>query len=95
MRYRQRLIGATSLGALAAGCATVVLVPGADKVRLTNTAADIAACHAVGSVSTPLTVDPSQYLGVLRNQAVGLGANAVFLTDSGGGTESGVAYRCP
>ncbi len=95
MKYKLRLAVAAAFGALAVGCATVVLVPGADKVRLTSTAADVAPCNAVGNVSAPMVVDSAEVTGSLQNQAVGLGANAVLITGSSGGTESGVAYHCP
>jgi hypothetical protein len=95
MNYTIRFFAAAAFGALAAGCVTVVPVPGADKVRLTNTAADVAACTAKGNVSAPVSVDPGQVLGTLRNQAVGLGANTVFIADANADTDSGVAYHCP
>jgi hypothetical protein len=80
---------------LPTACATVALAPGAEKVRLTSNAQDVAACTAVGNVREPVDArspPPSaDVLNELRNQAIGLGGNTVFVTEFG----EGVAYRCP
>jgi hypothetical protein len=80
--------------------ACVTLAPGAEKVRLTNNAADVSACVAVGSVNTlggpqgPSEIKDSST--ELRNQALALGANIVFVTSSTLNVPNeGVAYRCP
>jgi hypothetical protein len=83
----------TAYALVSFGCVTVALAPGADQVRLTQNPADVASCKAVGNVKTPLSgVDavPS-----IRNQAVGLGANAIFITRDLNGAMEGVAYHCP
>ena len=76
-------------GLLLTGCVTP-LAPGADQVRVTHNAADVAGCTAVGNLEP--SADP-------RNQAVGLGGNVVFATNRfvGGvviGAYTGVVYRC-
>lgn len=91
----QQLFGwllVTGIVVTAAGCTTVALAPGADQVKLTHNAADVSACKPVGNVSAsgPTTqvwdIEP-----LLRNRAVGLGGNTVFLATN----TDGVAYRCP
>jgi len=93
MRLRTPVVLSLTLAAIlliTCSCATVpfALAPGADRVKLTRNAADEAGCKAVGNVSTPLDYDHDDRL---RNETVGLGGNAVFLTS----TLEGVAYRCP
>jgi hypothetical protein len=80
--------------------ACVTLAPGADKVRITQDAADVASCAAVGNVNTlGEPQGPSQIADSskeLRNQAVGLGGNVIFVTSATLGVpDHGVAYRCP
>ena len=84
-----------------AGCVTTVaLAPGADAVRVTTTASDVADCKPVGNLAVPRTekggVTIDNAANQFRNQTVGLGGNAAFVTD---GTPNipieGVAYRCP
>jgi hypothetical protein len=94
-----RTLLVASIGALLLG-ACVSLAPGADKVRLTKNAADVSTCTAVGNINTSGGVQgPSQVVDAsteLRNQAVGLGGNAVFVTVAVLGVPSeGVVYRCP
>jgi hypothetical protein len=83
-----------TLTAGTAACTTVTLAPGADRVRLTVNATDISSCRAVGSVKAPqgsgLDGEPT-----IRNQALGLGANVIFVTRNITGSEEGVAYNCP
>jgi hypothetical protein len=72
--------------------ATMALAPGADRVKLTHNATDVAGCKAVGNVSwVPDRDDPRFFETLLRNRTVGLDGNTVFLTTS----IEGVAYRCP
>jgi hypothetical protein len=85
----------TAFALVSFGCATVALAPGADRVLLTKNAADVASCKTVGNVKSPqdgnaLDAEPS-----IRNQAVGLGANAIFITRDFNGGMEGVAYHCP
>jgi hypothetical protein len=80
--------------------ACVTLAPGADKVRMTKDASDVAGCTAVGNVDTlGAPQGPSQISDsskVLRNKAVGLGGNVIFVTSAPLGVpDGGVAYRCP
>lgn len=87
-----------AVGALSTGCTTVALAPGADQVRITHNAADVASCKAVGNVDVPPdtpTPTPDNLERQLRNLTVGLGGNAVFVTVSQGIVLQGVAYRCP
>ena len=74
-------------------CVTVTLVPGADKVKLTHNAADVAACKAVGNVSAQPDLNRQFVEFQLRNRTVGLDGNALFYTTTG--DYEGVAYRCP
>jgi hypothetical protein len=72
--------------------ATMALAPGADRVKLTQIASDVAGCKAVGNVSwVPDRDDPRFVETLLRNRTVGLNGNTVFLTTR----IEGVAYRCP
>lgn len=91
------LAGISSM--LVAGCVTATLAPGADKVRITNVSAAVAACSAVGNLHVTLgpngapTTDPNVEL---RNQAIGFGGNTVLVTSSTmGDPTEGIAYRCP
>jgi hypothetical protein len=81
---------------LLAGCASTELaVPGADTIRITRVAGDVASCTAVGNVK-------AQVGGVgdeikFRNQVIGFGGNVGFVTLDGAykTPAEGVAYRCP
>ena len=85
MKYALPGCIATMIVATSAGCVTAV--PGAEKVKITRSAADVSGCTAVGNISAQAmaNLDPV----VAQNQAVGLGADVVFNTGLGG-----VAYRC-
>jgi len=78
-------------------CVTVTLAPGADKVKLTHYAGDVAGCKPVGNVYVNPALAPGfdlQFVEFqLRNRTVGLDGNALFYT--GWGENEGVAYRCP
>lgn len=50
-RYHACFLAA--LSAMIAGCATVTAAPGADKIRFTVNAADVATCKATGNIKTP------------------------------------------
>ena len=89
-----RLAGLISFTAMTAACTTVTLAPGADRVRLTVNAADVSSCRAVGNVKAP----PGSGFdseATIRNQALGVGANTIFVTRNVSGAEEGVAYKCP
>jgi hypothetical protein len=79
--------------------ACVTLAPGADKVRITKQASEVSGCTAVGNVNTLGDAQgPSQIADSsteLRNQAVGLGGDTIFVTSATLGVPNqGVAYRC-
>jgi hypothetical protein len=79
--------------------ACVTLAPGAEKVFITKQASDVSGCTPVGNVNTLGDVQgPSQIAdssAELRNQAVGLGGNTIFVTSATLGVPNqGVAYRC-
>jgi hypothetical protein len=88
-----RLVLATLMASLAA-CQTVMLVPGADLVRLTHSSSDVSNCKVVGNVSSQVTSGENAIYSTaqLRNQAIGLGGNVVLLTTSS--SIVGVAYLC-
>jgi hypothetical protein len=79
--------------ALATGCSTVSLAPGADQVAVTRNAADVAACTSLGKIqaSSPMLTDPDAERQ-LQNQTFNLGGN-VLLFDSSL-QRSGAAYHC-
>jgi hypothetical protein len=85
---------------LACGCvAKELAVPGADAIRLTRIAGEVANCTAVGNVKAhlseqgPIVGDEAKF----RNQVIGFGGNTGFVTLDGayGTPAEGVAYRCP
>src|SRR5215469_12189214 len=86
-------------GISTSGCVTVTPAPGADKVKVTNSPNDVAACTAVGNIRVPVpqtAVDGSAQMTEFRNQAVGLGGNAALVTVNWpNGQVEGIAYRCP
>lgn len=80
---------AVVLPAIALAACAITVAPHADEVRLTRVAADVQACRPVGNI------DERQSQGLealLRNHAVGLGADTVLLTAPL--DMAGVAYRC-
>jgi hypothetical protein len=86
----------TAIVVMTSSCGTAPLVPGADKVKLTQEAADVAGCRPVGNVSTGYDVWHPQWVEAsLRNKTVGLDGNALFLTLGTAERREGVAYRCP
>lgn len=89
-----RLTAIAVIGLGAAGCVTVALAPGAEKVKITKNASDVASCKAVGNVvSQPM--GPEATNADLQNKALGLGGNTIFVTGANGRSVEGVAYRCP
>ena len=88
-------ISTTAMVAVLTAC--VSLAPGADKVRITNHASDVAACNAVGNINLPRNaqgqIDSLDADTEFRNQTVGLGGNTAFVTSTVLG--QAVAYRCP
>jgi hypothetical protein len=85
---RLTAIAAIALGA--AGCATIALAPGAEKVRITDTAGDVASCKVVGNV-----VSQDASTEALKNQTLGLGGNTLLYTGASGSSVEGLAYSCP
>lgn len=95
--YNGAVVMLVSVSLLTA-CVTIALAPGADKVRVTSNPQDVAPCTAVGNVRIPQIANRNSPpvanpMDDLRNQAVGLGGNTVFVTSAELG--EGVAYRCP
>ena len=90
-------IGMILLLALAAasllGCAVVTPAPGAADLKVTNSAAEVASCTAVGNVDGRPFAANDQVNGPaqMRNEAVGLGADTLLVTSR---LSTGVAYRC-
>jgi hypothetical protein len=83
-------------------CVTQTLAPGADRVKLTREASDVAGCKVVGNVSGVWGSGKDEYISetVLRNRAVGLDGNTVLVTFwqwtlTQELPREGVAYRCP
>jgi hypothetical protein len=80
-----------------AACVTH-LAPGAEKVRLVRDASAVTGCKVVGSVTSSYEFGEAtmgkDYNKFIKNQAFGLGADTVLLTNSMLTMPSGVAYRC-
>jgi hypothetical protein len=94
MTRNRRLAAVAIIGLGTAGCVTVALAPGAEKVRITQNANDVASCKAVGNVKALLS-GPQATNATLQNQAFGFGGNTVFETGIDGNSMAGVAYSCP
>ena len=80
-----------------AGCVAPVLAPSAADVKIVRSAADVAACTAVGNFRQP----PGEFVDP-RNVIIGLGGNTLFVTQQTIGIAAGprtivagVAYHCP
>ena len=100
MRGRLTFLCPSSGLLILAGCVTVSLAPGADKIKVTNKAAEVAGCTAVGNVHVPKSanglVDAASAATQFRNEVLGLGGNAGFITYGPLSVPvEGVAYRCP
>jgi hypothetical protein len=68
------------------------LAPGAEQIKETQNATDVAGCRAVGNVKSeaaPLDLDTD-----IRNRTLGFGGNVLFVTSKLGQPSEGVAYRC-
>jgi len=90
--------GATLL--VMSGCVTVTLAPGADRVHVTTLPSDVSNCVAVGNLKATRgadgAVDGANAAAEIRNQTVGLGGNAAFVSAGSVGVPlEGIAYRCP
>ena len=89
-----RLIAIAVVGLGAVGCVTIALAPGAEKVKITKIASDVASCKAVGSVvSQPMGTEATN--ADLQNKTLGLGGNTIFVTGATGRSVEGVGYICP
>jgi hypothetical protein len=94
MTTNWRLTAIAVIGLGTAGCVTVALAPGAEKVKITRIASDVATCKAVGNVKSPL-IGYEAINATLQNQALGLGGNTIFVTGTAAESVAGVAYSCP
>jgi hypothetical protein len=94
MTTNWRLTAIAVIGLGTAGCVTVARAPGAEKVKITKEAGDVASCKAVGNVKSPL-IGYDATNATLQNQALGLGGNTVFVTGAAAESVAGVAYSCP
>jgi len=81
------------------GNSGIPLAPGAEQVKLTRNAGEVANCKAVGNLSNVNggnVTDAGQRIA--KNQAVGLGGNTILDTstafEESQGTVEGVVYRC-
>lgn len=100
MKQTRARLGIVALIACVSACTTVPLAPGADAVRFTGNAADVAQCTAMGNVK--VTDAPEPYTNVervARNLTVGLNGNTLFVTVTSTGippmVTQGIAYHCP
>jgi hypothetical protein len=83
--------------ALVQACVTTTLAPGAEKVRLTENAADVSNCSAVGNIAPAQDAKGDTFSTPtdFKNQAIGLGGNTVLVTKQYmGALLNGVIYRC-
>lgn len=97
MHLTKRILMSSLVGLTA--CTPFVLAPGAEQVKLTTTAADVADCTPVGNIRTPKdeggVIDTNRAVGQMKNQAVGLNGNVAFVTEGGlVMPTAAVAYRC-
>lgn len=84
------------LFAVLAACETPIgLVPGADKVRITNVPSEVANCRAVGNLPPGGAINDENAWAWVRNRTIGLGGNTAFFVPAFGMAASGMAYACP
>ena len=94
MKWIFGAMGAVAIAGVVSGCATpmLALAPGAEQIKETQNATDVAGCRAVGNVKSeaaPLDLDTD-----IRNRTLGFGGNVLFVTSKLGQPSEGVAYRC-
>ena len=79
--------------ALAVGCRTVSLAPGAEQVKFTSSKADVAGCTSLGSVqaTSSMLTDPDAERQ-LANQTYTIGGNVLLFSSSV--HRFGTAYAC-
>jgi hypothetical protein len=77
----------------------IPLAPGAEQVKLTRNASEVANCKAVGNLNDVRggnLTDAGQRIA--RNQAIGFGGDTIFETspalEEAQGVLEGVVYRC-
>jgi hypothetical protein len=92
MKWIVGAMAAGAMGGLVSGCATMMLAPGAEQIKVTQLATDVAGCRAVGNVKSELA--PPDLDTDIRNKTLGLGGNVLFVTSKFGPAREGVAYRC-
>lgn len=93
---------------LLSACVTTQLKPGADQVRVTTNAETVRGCESLGNIKASDRMNGGVFGQDaaeentdrrLRNQAVALGGNVVFLdrasTGIDGSSARGEVYRCP
>jgi hypothetical protein len=80
-----------AIGGVVSGCATLVLAPGAEQIKVTQLATDVEGCRAVGNVTSKAGPDLDTEI---RNKTLGFGGNVLFVTSKFGPASEGVAYRC-
>jgi hypothetical protein len=81
-----------AIGGVVSGCATLVLAPGAEQIKVTQLATDVEGCRAVGNVTSKAGVPDLDT--EIRNKTLGFGGNVLFVTSKFGPASEGVAYRC-
>lgn len=100
MRSCARLTASVWIAIVTSGCVMTTPAPGADTVKITRHAADVAGCAPAGNIKVPRNsdglVDIANAATQFRNEAVGLGGNVALVTEGALGVPSaGIAYRCP
>jgi hypothetical protein len=66
MQIILRIAAVIAFGVATSGCATVALAPGAEQVRITNKAAEVASCKGVGNVKARFNSDQLKRQFVIR-----------------------------
>jgi hypothetical protein len=88
MKRLTRQIAVLGIGFIASSC--VSLVPGADEIKISSSAADVQSCRSMGNIDARGFNNPVDIEHTMRDQAVGLRANVVLTTS----LTTGVAYSC-
>jgi hypothetical protein len=92
MKWIVGAIGAAAIGGVLSGCTTLMLAPGAEQIKVTQLATDVAGCRAVGNVISEAGSPDMDT--ELRNKTLGFGGNVLFVTRKLGPANEGVDYRC-
>jgi hypothetical protein len=81
------------VGLLVAGC-TTRLIPGAEKVKVTNDQQFVTTCKSLGFVDAkPPFSTPNDARNEMKNKTAVLGGNVLFVTNYSM-KATGVAYSC-